>query len=79
MEDQYKNTTLCWLCRHAVPKTVENKKTGEVKYVRGCEWSIYQQPVPGWDAERSEMIIRKGKKVHSYFVNSCPKFERGRN
>lgn len=59
--------TLCWCCKHAVPG--ENK---------GCEWSMYRVPVPGWNVDQSGLHrLSNGKLVHTYRVVSCPKFERG--
>lgn len=37
-------TTLCWYCKHAVPKS--DKLTGE--QITGCSWSMDRQPVAGW-------------------------------
>lgn len=78
-KESYKNISLCWGCRHAVPKTVNDERTGEPRYIRGCPWSIYKQPVPGWDAERGYIRGAKGQRVVCYYVNHCPLFERGRN
>ena len=62
-----KDMTICWKCRHALPKIVR------AHYIRGCEWSIKHQPVPGWDAEKKIVEDRLSYKVHK-----CPKFEKGR-
>ena len=51
----YKNCSLCWSCKNAVPTAVQDPRTGERKYTQGCAWSIHRQPVKGWDAEKSEM------------------------
>ena len=60
--------TLCWECKNAVP----NSESGT-----GCEWSRYFKPVPGWDAKRKDVSMGKNKKLVSYCVINCPKFERG--
>lgn len=71
-----KDQTICWRCRHAVPKI--NSRTGEVRYVRGCPWSIYRQPVIGWDAEERMLPGHNGRRMRSFLVKSCPMFEEGR-
>lgn len=76
--DVHKNFTKCWKCRHAVPKTIIDLRTGEQKYIRGCPWSIYRRPVDGWVAEKSELMSAKGKPLTTYYVESCPMYERGR-
>ena len=61
--------SLCWCCKHSIPSTkVPNK---------GCEWSMYRQKVPGWDAEKVKLSDQAGYKTISYVVKRCPKFERG--
>lgn len=61
--------SLCWCCKHSIPSTkVPNK---------GCEWSMYRQKVPGWDAEKVKLSDQDGYKTISYVVKRCPKFERG--
>lgn len=37
--------TLCWNCKHAVPKI--NRETGG--YITGCDWSIRRKPILGWE------------------------------
>lgn len=54
-----KNDTKCWWCKHAVPGAHT-----------GCEWSMYQKPVPGWKAEKTHVTD-----YDSYLVKECPKFE----
>lgn len=76
--DNYAEQTICWNCRHAVPKAIENKKTGDVRYIRGCPWSIYKQPVPGWNAEERQLPGHNGIDLRSFWVKHCPMFERGR-
>lgn len=76
--DAHKNFTKCWTCRHAVPKKIFDLWICEEKYVRGCPWSIDRKPVRGWVAEKSEFINTKGKTVPTYFIKSCPMYERGR-
>lgn len=73
-----KNSSLCWYCRHAVPKKIIDRHTYEEHYVRGCAWSIYKQPVEGWDAEKSEITGGNGNRITCYYVKYCPMFERGR-
>lgn len=68
--------TLCWKCRHAVPK--RSRRTG--RYIQGCDWSIYRCRVPGWKAKEDIIIMgssRSPKTVTSFEVQECPKFERG--
>ena len=59
--------TLCWCCKHAVP--IDGN---------GCEWSMYKQPVDGWEVSQMK-IFRKndGTMAYTYRVDKCPKFERG--
>ena len=64
--------TLCWQCKHAVPKIYKNR------YVKGCEWSIKRLPVIGWDAETKILRVTATDDCISYNVKSCPKFEKGR-
>lgn len=70
--------TICWFCKHSVPKLAKDKYGDYItgKYVAGCEWSIYKQKVPFWEAESATMII-DNKKIQSFIVAKCPKFERG--
>lgn len=68
--DQDKKKTLCWDCIHAVPKFFNGE------YIRGCEWSIDLEPVPGWTATKKP-IKYCGKTSVSYHVVKCPKFVRG--
>lgn len=77
--------TLCWHCIHCSP----NHQIGDLqprngeKVMRGCEWSLRGKgitegkPVPGWDAEPT-MVYTTGKSEPSYFVHSCPKFQKER-
>lgn len=53
--------TLCWECRNAVPSAV----TG-----RGCEWSKWLQPVPGWTAEG----VKRATLGDTWIVHACPKY-----
>lgn len=59
--------TKCFTCRNSCP----NPKEG-----LGCEWSMFLIPVPGWDAERSDLLnsVRGGDPVESYHVRECPKY-----
>ena len=56
------NSTLCWVCKHAVP----NPQRGT-----GCSWSIDFKPVPGWKAKKV-VVDRIGG---SFLVEECPRFE----
>lgn len=61
--------TLCWCCKHAIPD-----KEG----TKGCEWSIYKQPVDGWKVSQVKWYRNDdGKSCYTYRVDDCPKFERG--
>ena len=66
--DDDQKQTLCWSCKHAVPKMVD------CKYVKGCSWSIEQKPVKGWAAEPHHIATDD---VYSYYVQACPQFEKG--
>lgn len=67
-------TTLCWYCKHAVPKS--DKLTGE--QITGCSWSTDRQPVVGWKTHQHRMYkAQKGGIIHSYTVVECPEFEEG--
>lgn len=57
------NDTLCWCCANSVP-------TEDDKF--GCEYSLYNRPVPGWEA--TDRIIDGHV---SYHVLRCPSFVRG--
>ena len=64
-------TTLCWYCKHAVPKW--DKLTGE--QITGCSWSIDRQPVVGWKTHQHRIYkVQKGGTLHSYTVTECPRF-----
>ncbi len=60
--------SLCWCCANAVP---------DYEKGRGCEWSMYRQPVPGWEAESDYINDYDGKMRRRYCVIKCPKFVRG--
>ena len=66
-----KGTSLCWCCEKAVPKKAAN---GERE---GCSWSLYFQPVVGWDATEGKFKHDNGEDVKTYCVHSCPEFKRG--
>lgn len=55
--------TLCWECRNA---------TG------GCAWSRDFKPVPGWNAEQTEInnnaLRYDGRYTPSFRVIACPEF-----
>ena len=55
--------TLCFDCQNAVP----NK-------TRGCEWSRYGQPVPGWTAHPT-LIRTHDSCPNSFCVVKCPKYD----
>lgn len=77
--ETYITSTLCWECANAVPKTVGARRGGRV--LRGCEWSVYGQRVPGWVAVEHQVkmgtISGVQQYVTSYEVLECPKFRRG--
>lgn len=61
--------SICWDCKNSVPNE---------KY--GCSWSRNFEPVKGWNAIETSMVINdysknvKTKTIKSYCVCSCPKF-----
>ena len=66
-----KPASLCWRCRNAVPSPTE---------FTGCSWSRRYQPVEGWTAEQTAILV--GAAEHrrlepSYRVIRCPEFEAG--
>lgn len=65
------NTSLCWCCAKAIPK---KNSRGEIE---GCSWSVYNRPVPGWDADEGKFKHEYGGDVVTYMVHDCPEFERG--
>lgn len=60
--------TLCWDCKNAVPGIQ-----------KGCPWSRAFKPVRGWDAERNDLEIDRGRnsRIESYIILNCPLFEKG--
>ena len=60
--------TLCWTCKHSVPKGEKGK------WVRGCSWAIRRVPVIGWNAVRNDKV---GCSKPSYLVRQCPLYEKG--
>ena len=61
--------TLCWHCKYSA---LGDKSP--------CEWAREFKPVDGWDAEQTHInytIRSDPRRIDSYCVNSCPKFERG--
>lgn len=60
------NEAICWHCKHAVP--------GNGK---GCSWSKYGKPVPGWVTIDGEYKKISGKKYIGHKVQACPLFEKG--
>lgn len=59
--------TLCWCCIHAVPDRDQH----------GCPWSEFNEPVPGWEAVEKTINLGGRRSLRSYFVITCPMFERG--
>lgn len=66
-------TTLCWYCKHAVPKS--DKLTGE--QITGCSWSMDRQPVAGWKTRGHRVYEGQKGTLHSYTVTERPEFEEG--
>lgn len=60
--------TLCWRCRHAVPR-IENGR-----YVRGCSWSIQLKPVDGWTATPVKKHENTCQEMRTWRVLACPNF-----
>ena len=69
-----KPMTLCWFCKKAT--------------CSGCSWSSKFEPVEGWKAEPSHILLHSGrydkynvktkkKIISSYTVISCPEFLEG--
>lgn len=71
-ERKHCDGTLCWHCQNSVPSADGSK---------GCEWSLYLQPVPGWDAipRTIRNRVKKGESsiTKSFHVISCPRFKEG--
>ena len=55
---------LCWSCQHSVPNGIN----------RGCSWSNFLKPVPGWDADECWVKYTKAQKIKGYTVKHCPKY-----
>ena len=53
--------TVCWDCANACG---------------GCSWSAKLEPVPGWQAEETQVSIQKGGILDSMRVTGCPQFRR---
>lgn len=51
--------TLCWFCERACG---------------GCSWSDKLEPVAGWNAEKTKILITKGTNIDSFIVKDCPLF-----
>ena len=58
-----KQPTLCFECQNSVP----NK-------TRGCEWSRYGKPVPGWTAIPT-LLHRHNSCPNSFHVVKCPQYD----
>lgn len=54
-------SSLCWDCANACRK---------------CPWSRDFKPVPGWEATPTKVYQAEGKYEDSFFVHSCPMFEK---
>lgn len=71
-ERKHCDGTLCWHCQNSVPSADGSK---------GCEWSLYLQPVPGWDAipRTIRNRVKKGESsiTKSFHVIFCPRFKEG--
>lgn len=65
MNKDYRET-LCWNCKHAVPNEVY-----------GCSWSMFGEPVEGWQATKTTIKEKGEKAIESYCVCKCPRFKRG--
>ena len=63
IKEDYTNPeyTRCWTCRNACG---------------GCSWSREFKPVDGWNADKTT-YLDCGEIVNSYFIKSCPEYERG--
>ena len=60
------NESICWHCENAVPGNG-----------RGCSWSRYRVPVPGWvSIDRKHKKI-SGEKCIGHKVQACPEFKKG--
>lgn len=63
MQDERRNTTLCWNCKNAVGSTM-------------CSWAKDFKPVVGWQAIRNDLKSTPGGgMVISYIVLCCPLFD----
>lgn len=58
----------CWECAHSVPS-----RDG----TRGCPWSLRFEPIPGWDALKTQCEDEDGEKDTTYKISRCPNFKRG--
>lgn len=65
----WSSATICWMCRHSVPKIQGGK------YVRGCSWSIHLEPVKGWTAEEVEKGAGTNSSFKTWRVKDCPHFQ----
>jgi hypothetical protein len=63
MSGKSHDTTLCWKCQKAV---------------LGCSWSRDFEPVPGWTAEPTTILVNDGgnRVTHSFKVIACPEFQK---
>lgn len=66
------NDTLCWCCKHAVPKT-----DSKGRCTAGCSWSRFHVPVKGWKCAAVVTYQWGNRRVIAYRVIECPMFERG--
>lgn len=65
--------TLCWNCKHAVPKI--NRETGG--YITGCDWSIRRKPILGWETCCHRTYAGTNGILETYTVTFCLKFKEG--
>lgn len=58
-----KQPTKCWECEWAAGK---NGK---------CPWATKFEPVPGWEAIPTKLLVSGRQKIDSFIVVECPEFE----
>lgn len=59
--------SICWNCMNSVPDDDE----------RGCPWSLFGEPVEGWEATPSYISANGVQCARSYCVHRCPLFREG--
>lgn len=67
-----KRANICFDCVHSVPDSRGH----------GCPWSERFEPVPGWTAEPTKLLVSttKHKRSYQYFADTyrviaCPRFK----